>query len=190
MSTPIYYEEIEASYGEDSAWLLIATDASGVSAYTGESKFCYFCHPDHFTEEFGIGPFLFSVGLEYQSDLEQGLISEELRLAFANNGISLSSTQNEISIIKESQSGNWQIRTHRQGCYYVTRQEVLDIYLFWGLVDGLSAPLLTRDQASGFVERGNYQPLMVVPIETMRSLCESGELAEVLPDSVFPGYRS
>ena len=107
---PIYYEEIEASYGEDGAWLLIATDASGVSAYTGDSKFCYSCHPDHFTEEFGIGPFLFSVGLEYQSDLGQGPISEELRLAFASNDISLSSTQNEISIVKESQSGNWQIR--------------------------------------------------------------------------------
>lgn len=64
---PVYYEELEAPNGEDGAWLLIATDASKVSVYTGDSNFCSYCPRDHFTEEFGIGPFLFSVGLEINS---------------------------------------------------------------------------------------------------------------------------
>ena len=46
---------------------------------------------------------------------------------------------------------------------------------------------MTREQAKGFLERGDYKPLMVVAADTMRRLYEDGNLIEVLPHDIW--YR-
>ena len=186
--TPVYYDELEAAYGsgEDGAWLLIATDASEVSVYSGDSAYGPYGYRDDFRDEFGIGPFLFSTGLAPQSDLDRGVISEELRQAFVSNNIRFSK-YHRVSVTTEPESGNWRIRDSTyDGDYYVTKQDnALNTHLSDYRFDrSVPSPSISREQARQFVNRGDYKPLLVVPADTMVRLCEERTLVNVLPDDI------
>lgn len=69
---------------------------------------------------------LFSVGVEVQSDLNKGIISEGLRQKFENNGVPFS---DDASVLVEETNARWLI-TDRDKTYIVKRQEgKLNIYL-------------------------------------------------------------
>ncbi len=71
--------------------------------------------------------FLFSVGLEFQSDLELGVLSEGFRQAFEDHGISLSEN---VTIEEEVEGSRWQIDDTDQGHTYIVivGDETLNIY--------------------------------------------------------------
>ena len=111
------------------SWLLVAMDPAGVLVYSGPSTFCSYWSPDHFTREFGIGPFLFSVGLESQSALERAVVSEELLRELVIDRLLLSEKKSEVTITTEVEGSAWHIEYGGDLSYHVTKQDNgLDIY--------------------------------------------------------------
>ena len=184
---PMFYEELNQD-GEHGAWLLIAVDASAVSVYAGESVFCPLCIQDQFTNEFGIGPLLFGsrIGLDSQIELEKGVISEELRDIFATNGLTLSESTADINVTSDVEGASWLIDDDNSGDYLVIKDSnalIVNIYeKLW------SPPFprlsVSREEARQFVDRGEYKPLIMLPIDTMRRLCEERKLEEVMPSTI------
>lgn len=82
--------------------------------------------PEHSTPATPVAP-LFSVGLEFQDDLEQGIISEGFRQAFEEHGISLSEN---VTITTEVEDSKWRINdTDENRTFIVIRaDETLNIY--------------------------------------------------------------
>lgn len=68
-----------------------------------EAPFIIFFRKDERIEATG---FLFSVGTEFQSDLDNGTVSEDLRKEFQKNGIALSDS---ISVSKDESDAGWSI---------------------------------------------------------------------------------
>jgi hypothetical protein len=70
---------------------------------------------------------LFSVGLEFQAELEQGIISEGLRQAFEGHGISLS---DNVTVTREVADSRWRINdTDENRTFIVIREDdTLNIY--------------------------------------------------------------
>ena len=69
--------------------------------------------------------FLFSVGLEFQGDLEQGILSQGFREAFENQGISLSC---DTTVAREVEVGRWRINDQDQTYLIIREDAVLNIY--------------------------------------------------------------
>ncbi len=74
-------------------------------------------------------PATFSVGLKFQSDLEQGVLSEGFRQAFKDHGVSLSENKN-ITIEEEVEGSRWRIDDANQDHTYIiiVEDEMLNIY--------------------------------------------------------------
>jgi len=92
------------------SWLLVAKDPSAVLVYSGPSTFCSYWSPDHFIRGFGIGPFLFSVGLESQSALGRAVVSEELLRELVIDRLLLSEKKIEVTITTEVEGSAWHIK--------------------------------------------------------------------------------
>ena len=85
--------------------------------------------------------------------------------------------------------GHWLLVAKDEPAFYIYSGEMdcpTDLYeeeeAFDQWVESVEGPI-TREKAREFVGRESYKPLAVVPISTMRRLCEERTLAEVLPDN-------
>ena len=72
--------------------------------------------------------FLFSVGLEFQSDLEQGVLSTGVRQEFENVEISLSDDVSDVTITEKVKGSKWQIKDRGQVYTVTKKDEALNIY--------------------------------------------------------------
>ena len=81
-----------------------------------EAPFIIYFRKDKRVEATG---FLFSVGMEFQSDLDNGAVSEDLRKEFEKNGIALSDT---VSVSKDESDAGWSI-TDGEKIYIIEKKE-------------------------------------------------------------------
>lgn len=81
---------------------------------------------ENLTEDTASNDLLFSVGLDFQRDLEEDALSESFRQEFENYGISLS---DDVTIATEAKGSLWQISDEARTYIVERKGGVLNIYL-------------------------------------------------------------
>jgi HAMP domain-containing protein len=120
--------------------------------------------------------FLFSVGLEFQGDLEAGELSPDFRKAFESNSITLF---DDLTIEPHAESDKWRIKENGTGQMYVVSREgeTLNIYTSGGVELGAGPERSAVQKVlSGFVDSQGDKFVVFTTIDGNEVLLTAGPL--------------